>query len=1027
MVCGCVFFFLNTSAQKTAIYYDVNQKYIKGLELFDVKDYVNARKQFQEVLDMTRFVVNPEIETFTINAEYYRAISALELLNPDGEMLMLAFLENNVANSKTNMAYFYLGKYYYTKRNFSEAIDYLERVDQYELSAEQREDYRFQLAYAYFFKKEFNKAKNLFSQVKTSKTYYYPAHYYHGFISFMEGDYETALADFNKVTESNYFGQVVPYYITSIYFQQKKYDQAIEYAKPLMDDKRLKYYAEINQLIGKAYFEKGEFAKALPYLSYYAETNSRMTKEDLFQLGYAQYKVKDYKKAVDNFQQLVRSKDSIAQNALYLMGDSYIQLGDKTRARTAFMEASSMEFDPFVRENALFNYGKVSYELGFSNTSVSTLKEFLSTYPNSKYDTEAKELLTDILLSTRNYKEALETIEGIKNKTPKVKEAYQKVAFFRGVEFFNSNNYTEAEKMFNKALDHPIDGDLHAQSWYWKGEIDMAQNDFEGAITNYNKFLNFAGSSRRFPPQSSPATANYGLGYAYYKTEKFGSALTYFDRASQQLDAMPSNAKSLVVKQKLMPDVLLRKADAQFMTKDYANSLVNYERVIRENYPGTDYALFQKGMLHGLISQPTQKIESMQNLISKYPNSMYYDDAMYERANTLFLDKKTAQAAEGFERLIKEQQNSRFVVQALLKLALIAYNNNQDQKAIQYYKRVAQDYPGTPEASQALAQIKDISIKLGDPDIYIETSGASLSEQDTVIFRSAENFYYENDCAKAANEFSKYLSRFPDGYFALTAHYMRGDCYYKQKEYDKAMIDYEYVIQNSRNAQQTEIAYLRAAKIAHLINNNMDKAFDYYQQALQLSSFKGNTIDALRGLLETSYKLNRFDATERYAKQVLQMPQVPDDLIWDAHYYQGKLALANNNLESAMASFTQTVKMTGTEKGVEAEYYTAEINFKRNNPKEAEKIAENLIKTSPSFEYWVVKSFILLSDIYVQRNELHQARATLQSIVDNYRGAQELQTEAKNKLAKVNAALEGKSRVREGNDEFFEPEAPNNK
>jgi hypothetical protein len=37
-----------------------------------------------------------------------------------------------------------------------------------------------------------------------------------------------------------------------------------------------------------------------------------------------------------------------------------------------------------------------------------------------------------------------------------------------------------------------------------------------------------------------------------------------------------------------------------------------------------------------------------------------------------------------------------------------------------------------------------------------------------------------------------------------------------------------------------------------------------------------------------------------------------------------------------------------------------------------------------AYEYWVVKGFIILSDIYLLEEDLFQAKATLQSIIDNY-------------------------------------------
>ena len=51
----------------------------------------------------------------------------------------------------------------------------------------------------------------------------------------------------------------------------------------------------------------------------------------------------------------------------------------------------------------------------------------------------------------------------------------------------------------------------------------------------------------------------------------------------------------------------------------------------------------------------------------------------------------------------------------------------------------------------------------------------------------------------------------------------------------------------------------------------------------------------------------------------------------------------------------------------------------------------------PSYDYWITKSFILLADIYLKNNNPIQAKATLQSIIDNSKNA-ELVTIAHEKM-----------------------------
>ena len=57
----------------------------------------------------------------------------------------------------------------------------------------------------------------------------------------------------------------IPYYLTQIFAAQRRYDELIAYAAPLVNGGgSLRNGKEINALLGQAYFEKGRYAEAAP-------------------------------------------------------------------------------------------------------------------------------------------------------------------------------------------------------------------------------------------------------------------------------------------------------------------------------------------------------------------------------------------------------------------------------------------------------------------------------------------------------------------------------------------------------------------------------------------------------------------------------------------------------------------------------------------------------------------------------------------------------------------------------------------
>ena len=61
-----------------------------------------------------------------------------------------------------------------------------------------------------------------------------------------------------------------------------------------------------------------------------------------------------------------------------------------------------------------------------------------------------------------------------------------------------------------------------------------------------------------------------------------------------------------------------------------------------------------------------------------------------------------------------------------------------------------------------------------------------------------------------------------------------------------------------------------------------------------------------------------------------------------------------------------------------------------------------------SSHYWIARSFILLSDIYVKLENKYQAKATLESVIENYNGS-DLVDEARFKWEKI---IEGEAKLK---------------
>jgi hypothetical protein len=67
-----------------------------------------------------------------------------------------------------------------------------------------------------------------------------------------------------------------------------------------------------------------------------------------------------------------------------------------------------MNFDKSMKEDALFNYAKLSYELKYDREAIEALA---TNRPGSKYYEDAQALMSEVFLNTRDYDRAIATLE----------------------------------------------------------------------------------------------------------------------------------------------------------------------------------------------------------------------------------------------------------------------------------------------------------------------------------------------------------------------------------------------------------------------------------------------------------------------------------------------------------------------------------------------------------------------------------------------------------------------------------------
>jgi tetratricopeptide (TPR) repeat protein len=984
-------------AQRTAIYRDQDMLYKQGLDLFDKRQYASAQKFFNDFASQTRSSV------LKGDATYYAAACGIELFNKDSEWLMREFIMNYPASTKINSAHNYLGKSNFRKKKYKETLEYLEKVDIYRLDKDELAEYYFKRGYSYLQKGEDAKAKADFSEIKdVENRYAFPANYYFSHLEYKDKNYEIALHGFQRLVGNETFGSVVPFYITQIYFIQGKFEKVVQEApKLLKDSSHVQKETEINRMIGESYFNLKDYPKALPYLK-----KSSLDAQGNYVLGYCCYKMNDFANAAAYFEKATVTKDSIAQSAWYHLADCYIKQSEKAKAKNAYYGAYQLDFDKRITEDALFSFAKLSYELDFNpyNESVKSFSKYLKEYPNSPKKDECYNYLVTVYSTTKNYEQAIKSIESLGTIDPILKVTYQKLLYFRGVEFFNINDLNDAEKYFRMGLQQNADPKWNSLCQYWLSEISYLRKDFTTAIEGWKKFQVIQGATAL--PEYD--LSSYDLGYAYFQ-RKEGD-----DYTNAQISFRKFLLNKSAFDERKVADANIRTADSYFMNRDFVQASEYYRTAITQNKFDVDYSLYQKALCDGLNKNYNEKISELKKIETRYPNSNYMAAAINEIADTYYNNIKDEENAIAYyEKVLNKFPNSSFVNNCYAQLGNIYYGRKQDDKAFTYYDKFVKNNPKSDASKEVLESIKKIFEAKGDVEgmtRYFESVGNPLSENqiEKVTYTAAyDAFYNLKNCDEAMPKWEAYINKFPNGKYITEAYFDFAECAYSKNMFEKALPAYQYVISKPRGLY-TEVSL---AKTSFLLfkEKKYQEALPLFQQLQEVSETPSNKSAGRLGAMRCAFYLDNYQVALEESNKVLATEKNSPQQTAEARYIKARCLYETGSIDDAMIEFRAITKNAKNLTGAEAYYYIAKIQFTKQDYKEVEKTVNKLIGYEYSNDDWNNKGMLLLADAYLAKGELADARVILQTIIEN-KPKGEFEEAARKKLAELDA-LEGKSEM----------------
>ena len=953
----------------------------EATDLFRKEKYAVAQHLFDKIVRM------PDVSDDVVaEATYYAAVCSEQLRNDDALFRIREFMRLYPEHQKSNMAQFVLGNVYFEKGDYNAALREYLKVEPSEVEFNHRSEYDYRTGFSYFQIGDKENAKKYFKRVSDGKSYYRnAATYYYADILFSSKQYESADKEFVKIEKDKALKKLVPVYRFYIKYYLGYEDEVLRMAPDLLADPNLVLRDEVERIVGDVLFNRGEYSKALQYYTLSKSdakptTNTKQASSVDYPMGYCYYMLGQYDSAALHLASFVGKDDSTAQNALFTLGDTYIKLGRKHDARTAFKSASDMRHNTDIQEEAAFNYAKLSCELNPNayNESIRSFENYLKRYPNTKRKSEIQQILTSLYCTTKNYKDALALIEKNKKELLKdatMRQAYQRILVNRGIDLINERNLQQASICFDSAVAVNAKPAVTTDALYLSAEAQYRLANYPRAQKLLDRF--FTSSSRKsseFYPQ-----ALYTAGYVFMRRKMY-------DRAEEKFSEFLQTASSDTDRRQLL-DAYNRMGDCLYVAKNFDGAIGYYDRVINAGGQDADYATYQKALCYGAQGKNIEKLNSLNYIFEKFSNSPLSPKAMFEIANTYLICDNNEMALLYYNNFIKKYSQSSFVPQALLNVGLIYYNTDRNDKALETFDILLSRYQGSDEARDALMAVKNIYIEQDRAEDYFayvtRTTKSSVSavEQDSTLFLAAENRYFAGNYDNAIAGLSNYIQKFPHGLFVLKAHYYLADALTRTNQPDKALSHYEWVAERGNNAY-TETCLYQAAT-TYYAQKNYRKALDFYVPLVMVSSTDASRLQARMGILHCWYQLKDTANVAISALELSSEPKASQEQKDEAAILKARSYYYAGNLTKAFDAYAALTSSTNGEYMGEAAFRRASILTAQNNLDQAEVIIEDVVN-NPGSDYWLAKTFILWADIFHQRGNDLQARQTLQSIIDNY-------------------------------------------
>lgn len=676
-----------------------------------------------------------------------------------------------------------------------------------------------------------------------------------------------------------------------------------------------------------------------------------------YQLGNSYKKSGEHDKAIEAFRNVLKGvgvPERFRATVQYQIADTRFAQGE--------FEAAAEEYGNFVRlfpssnlvDKAYFYQGWSFFKDKRYDDAIRTLTEMLSKYPTSSYTPDAQYRIATCYFEQGQYQRAIEEAD-------KLLEKYPESTSIANAEYIKANSYEHLEQYDDAIPAYQRVIDLYDKMFeLLRASFREGRNvDFERYEEIFeSSFLRIAEIYREQKGDYSKAYDTYVraqetvreydqkakiqklIGDNYLAWKRYDDALTAYRQVITNYPASP-----------YPPQAQYYVGETLYYRGDYTTARDEYLKVL-ENYPDTDtelkaQALYSAGWASEELREYDRAIELYNQVVSNYARSQAAPVCML-RIGRITYDRGQYEKAEvQYRRIVENYADRDIVADAYYFLGLALREEGKRQEAIAAFNKVSkkagQSYVGA-QMSVAILYAQEKQSEKAEQVLLnlLKTVEGDPALEALTHYQMGQLYLSQLEVPrKAAEQYSIVIEQFPESEHLNNSYYGRGQAYYKLLRFDDAILDYQYLLNQSLAPQMRDKTRLALALAYSALNRDKDaerllrlvaeggdrtlaqmarvqlvslaerespeEAIRIYRDLLAQAQEEEERAIILARLASVYYKVEQYEQSLDMAKQLIAVSKKPESIA-SGYYIAGNSYYKLGRYEEAIGQYRQVTE-----------------------------------------------------------------------------------------------------------------------